>query len=177
MKKSLKIVSLALALCLLLALAACGETGDSEKTEPPSASGTSQATGYTFTFKGVEIAVDADLAPIVAALGEPTDYSEFDSCAFQGKDKTWIYGGVILRSYPEGDKDLVLSIELKDDSVSTPEGIYVGSSKDEVTAKYGAPASETDTAVTYVKGGCKLTFILADGKVSSITYQSKVLDA
>lgn len=177
MKKYIKIVSLALALCLLLALAACGETRDSEKTEPPSTSGTSQTAGYTFKFKGTDITVDANLAPIVAALGDPTNYFESDSCAFQGKDKVWTYGGVILRSYPEGDKDLVLSIELRDDSVSTPEGIYIGSTKDEVTAKYGAPASETGTAVTYVKGGCKLTFILADGKVSSITYQSKVLDA
>ncbi len=176
MKKLMKIASLLLALCLALALTACGGTEDSDKTNPPSGSGTAQAAGYTFRFKGVEIAVDADLAPIVAALGDPTDYFDSDSCAFQGKDKVWTYGGVILRSYPEGDKDLVLSVELMDDSVSTPEGIYVGSSRDDVTAKYGAPTSEAGTSVSYVKGKCTLMFSLADGKVSSIAYRSQVLD-
>ncbi len=176
MKKLMKTVSLVLALCLALALTACGETEDSEKTNPPSGSGTTQTAGYIFKFKGVEIAVDADLAPIVAALGEPTDYYDSDSCAFQGKDKVWTYGGVILRSYPEGDKDLLLSVDIMDDSVSTPEGIYVGSSTDDVTAKYGAPTSETDASLSYVKGGCTLSFFTRDGKVATIAYRSQVLD-
>lgn len=179
MKKLTRILTIVLALCLALSLAACGDPEDSGNNggEESGNQGGGQAanTGYTFTLKGVEIAVDADLAPIVEALGEATSYFESESCAFQGLDKVWTYGGVILRSYPEDGKDLVLSVELKDDSVSTPEGVYIGSAEADVKAAYGEPATASDTACVYTKGGSTLTFILDGGKVTGITYTSDVL--
>jgi hypothetical protein len=125
--------------------------------------------GYLLTLKNTSIAIDAPMEPIVKSLGEPTQYFESASCAFQGLDKVYTYGSTVIRTYPIDGKDYVLSIQLKDDLISTPEGICIGDGKEKLTV-YGAPKSEDDTAITFEKNGSVLTFILSDGSIQSITY-------
>ena len=109
--------------------------------------------------------------PVADKLGKPTKYFESQSCAYQGLDKVYTYGGVIIRTYPENDVDYVLNIELKDDSVSTVEGIGIGDAKAKVKEAYGEPTSTTDTSDVFVKGNSKLSIIYGkDGNVSSIVY-------
>ncbi len=127
---------------------------------------------YVFEFKGVEVAVNAEMAPLAEALGEPSDYFESESCAFQGLDKVYTYGGVTVRTYPQDGKDYVLSVELRDDAFPTREGIYIGADRDAVLEAYGQPADETGAAVRYVDGDCTLAFLLTDGTVTGITYTS-----
>ena len=77
----MKKLAFLLALCLLLApLCACAEESE-------------QPTTYTFTASGVQIAIDAEAAPILSALGEWSAFDESPSCAFEGMDKLYIYGG------------------------------------------------------------------------------------
>ena len=66
-------------------------------------------------FNGTQVVLGAEMKPIADKLGKPTKYFESQSCAFQGLDKVYTYGGVIIRTYPENDVDYVLSIELKDE--------------------------------------------------------------
>ncbi len=180
MKKIMAMMVCAVLCCALLA--GCG--GSDKPTESAAVPANDAAAGnaaaaaapaapsskYTFSFNGVEIAANAEMAPLAETLGEPIDYFESESCAYQGLDKVYTYSGVIIRTYPADGKDYVLTVELKDDTVTTKEGVYIGASKDDVTAAYGAPTSETDTAISYVDGDCTLSFMLADGKVTDITY-------
>ena len=191
MKKTIAMLMCALLICALLAgCGGSGKSGDtapttSESITPGDAGGASdaaeqggeQAPGaagskYTFTFKDTEVAVNGDMAPLAEKLGEPGDYFESESCAFQGLDKVYTYGSVIIRTYPKDGKDYVLSVELKDDTVTTREGVYIGQTRDDVTAAYGDPGEETAAALRYVDGDCTLTFLLTDGKVTDITYTS-----
>ena len=130
--------------------------------------------GYIYTANGVDVAVKASMEPIVAAWGEPDKYFESESCAFQGMDKVYTYGSVVISTYPENDKDYVLTIELKDDTITTAEGIYIGSSKADVTATYGAATQETDVALVYDKGDCQLSFFFEEDHVTNITYAAKM---
>lgn len=134
----------------------------SEVAQPP--------TGYYFTLNGVTVFANAKMAPIAEALGEPTSYFESESCAFQGLDKVYTYGSVVISTYPENEQDFVYIIELKDDTVETTEGICIGSTKDDVVAAYGQATSETDTALSYQKDDCILAFIFDGDSVSNITY-------
>ena len=69
------------------------------------------------------------------------------------------------------DLGLIYGIELKDDSVSTAEGISIGDAKDKVRKAYGEPSSSADTSDVFTKGGSKLSVIYgSDGNVSSIVY-------
>lgn len=170
MKRSIVYMVCAVLCCALLA--GCGGSGDSKAADTAD---TAPASKYTLLFKDTEVAVNGDMEPLAEKLGEPTDYFESESCAFQGLDKVYTYGSVIIRTYPKDGKDYVLSVELKDDAVTTREGVYIGQSRDDVAAAYGEPSQETGSALKYIDGDCTLTFILTDGAVTDITYTSDAL--
>ena len=67
------------------------------------------------------------------------------------------------------------SIVIKDDSVKTPEGVTVGSTRDEMIAAYGENYAEEAGMLVYAKDGMKLMFLLKNDMVSSIQYTSTVL--
>ncbi len=116
------------------------------------------------------VKIDADMADVLAVLGEPLKYFEAASCAFDGLDKTYTYAGYVILTRPDGKKDYVNSIQLTDDSVQTPEGAYIGLMADAVKDLYGKPAEETATLISYTDGNTTLNFVLKDAKVISIEY-------
>jgi hypothetical protein len=169
---------LVIALCIALGavmLAACGGSGSD------SANGTDAAQtqdtvsdaatdGYSYVLNGTTLAMNAQMAPAVEALGDPDSYFESESCAFQGLDKVYTYGSVKVTTYPLEEVDYIYSIELMDDTVSTTEGISIGASKDDVTGTYGDASETTDTSLIYTKGDSTLAFIFDGDSVSAITY-------
>jgi hypothetical protein len=132
--------------------------------------------GYTFTHGGTTISIDADFAPLYIALGEPRSYFEAASCAFEGLDKMYNYGGFTVNTYPQGDEDFVSSVVLNDDTVATPEGLRIGSSFAEMEEAYG-PAEASDSGqIIYRKDDMKLGFILKEEMIIAIEYLSLVLE-
>lgn len=172
MKK--RLFCILLALSMAAALAACGGgSGDpkGQNTEGQ-ALPTQGAGGYAFAVSkanGYTVAVNDNMADVLAALGEPLSFFEAASCAFEGMDKTYTYSGFVITTRPDGDQDYVNSIRLTDDSVATPEGVYIGCPADDVTAAYGE-GSRTETVISYTKGDSAMNFVLEDGKVISIEY-------
>lgn len=126
---------------------------------------------FVFTYNGTAIMMDVEATDIVAALGTPKSYTEETSCAFEGLDKTYFYGSFYLSTYPMGDKDFVYSVWFADDSVSTAEGIRIGSTKAQVESAYGAAAFNGSNAFVMTKGDSTLTIILKDGEVSDVIYE------
>ena len=152
-------------LLLVLAAVLSGCSGESKPTDSAS-----KTDGYVFTHNGVDIVLGEEAAPKLEALGEAANYFESPSCAFNGIDKTYSYGGVELYTYPEGDKDYFLSVILVDDSVKTPEGIYIGSTLDSMLGAYGEGYAEDKGLYTYTKGKMSLAFLVDGGEVVTITY-------
>lgn len=152
-----KIICVLLTLFALLCTTACSEPITDAKT-------------YTFRSGSVSVAIDSEAAGILAALGEWNNYSESPSCAFNGLDKIYAYAGFRIQTYPLNGKDYIYSVELTDDSVTTSEGIAVGSTVEQVKTAYGTPTDETATLLLYKGEGVNLQFILRDGKVTNIQY-------
>ena len=191
-----KLISLMLVLAMALTLAACGG-GETTKptdapdpgltvekpTEAPEAETEAPATeapaaageAYTFTYGSTTIAMNADTAPIVAALGDPKNYTEEESCAFEGLSKTYFFGSFYLETYPDGDTDRVYCVWLVDDSVTTEEGIYIGATQQQVEDAYGAQWYNGKNAYVVKTGDCILTIILENGVVNSIQYTAVTL--
>ncbi len=126
--------------------------------------------GFIFANKGTSIAMNAEVAPILKSLGKEKDYFEADSCAFQGKEKTYTYSGFELHTYEKNKVDFVASIIFLDDSVSTKEGISIASDINDVIKAYGDKYTEKSGTYIYEKGKSKLTFTVKDKKVSQIEY-------
>ena len=162
-----KLLTFVLAVLMLASLCACGDDG----TTPTEAPGpTPNKDGFIFNYKGTELRIHADFAPILAALGEPVRYTESASCAFEGLDKQYGYGSFYLETYPLGDKDYVYGWYFVDDMVENAEGICIGSTKADVEAAYGAENYNGTNAFEVTKGSGKLTVILENDVVTSIQY-------
>lgn len=169
-----KFAALALALGLTLSLAACGggnAPAGGESPAPQNSAAPQAAGAYVFTTgDGVTVSVDEDMAQVLTDLGEAQSYFEAESCAFEGLDKTYTYPGFVITTRPDGENDYVNSIRLTDDSVSTVEGVYIGSSEADVKAAYGEDGGADQGMLSYTAGGESLNFILEDGAVISIEY-------
>ncbi len=171
MKRKFALV-LAITLCLAASVTACGKSRERKEVNNSSGSQTAES-GYTFAVSGVNIGIGEDFAQYKDSLGEAS-MSESTSCANAGMDRRFSYKGYIVMTNCEAgsDVDYVTHIELKDDTVSTPEGIAIGDDASKVAEKYGEATESDDKKMIYVKGGMRLIFLLTDGKVSSIQYEA-----
>ena len=150
-------------------------TGEMESSQAPEQQAeTAVSIGYVFEAGAVTVGVDADMAPVLQALGDPASYFEAASCAFEGLDKIYTYSSFEIDTYPQQDRDLVSAIILKDDSVTTAEGICIGDSLEKLQETYGDGVQENGMLV-YEKDGMKLCFILQDDNIISIEYRSTAL--
>ncbi len=170
-----KLLAFALIAAMALSMVACGDSEGTKVIETEGqgseTSGAAQAgDGFVFDYNGTKIAVDTDAAPIVDKLGEPQKYFEAPSCAADGIGKLYTYSDFEVQTYPDGDKDLILSVTLRTDNVATEEGISLANSKDDVIAAYGESANATDSSLTYTKNGTDLNFIFEGDSMISIEY-------
>lgn len=128
--------------------------------------------GYLFENKGIVIAMNAKVAPILDSLGEASDYFEAKSCAFEGLDKIYTYNSFELYTYEMEEVDYVAAVIFLDDSISTKEGIYLGSTLDDVLAAYGDEYTEELGLYTYELDKSKISFIIENDEVTSIEYKA-----
>ena len=160
-------------LCLVLSLAGCG--GETKViTGSSAAKGSSAAAGaggeFVFKAKDVEIHINSEAKAVLDKLGKPLSTFESPSCAFGDLDVYNTYAGFEVNTFQEKKTDYVKEVILKDDSVSTPEGVSIGEEATKVEKTYGAPTEKSDTKMEYAKEKMKLIFVLKSGKVDEIQY-------
>ena len=163
MKTTLRILSVLLAaMTLCLCFAACSGGGGSSKLDFKSPNGT-------------VVTMGADAEPIIKALGTPTMTNSSDSCGgFQGKDYIYTYNGFRVSTTPAKNGDVICKVELTDDSVKTPQGLYIGMSRAEAEkAMKGFTSEAVGDNLVYTDGGVKLQVIFRSDAVSGIVYVAK----
>lgn len=127
---------------------------------------------YSFKSGEVGFSVHHDADAVIEKLGDPIDLVETPSCGGGAEpDREYTYAGFKFNTVNENGKNVIVKIVLTDDSVSTPEGISIGSSRDEVIAAYGESFTENVSGtLTYTDGTTKLMIGIKDGAVSAIHY-------
>ena len=133
--------------------------------------------GYVFEYNGVKVRVNTNANDVIPQLGDDYYYFEADSCAGVGKSKTYTYGNqsFVISTVPVGDFDLITNITLFDDTVTTPEGIYIGSTKDDVIKAYGNPTTDViDGTYCYELNDTMLVIITQDDVVTSISFNQVI---
>lgn len=130
-----------------------------------------------FTADGESFALWTDAAPLLEALGGDYEYKEAISCVYDGYDKTFDYGDVVVYTNPDGEKDLINEIIVYSGRYPTARGVAVGDTLAGVTAAYGDRYKDDGGIVTYILSGDsddlaspRLLFDLTSGAVSYIDY-------
>ncbi|MBR4557056.1 MAG: hypothetical protein IKO15_06185 [Clostridiales bacterium] len=123
---------------------------------------------YAFNYNGYDFIVDTEIDE--SKLPANFDVTMEASCAGVGLATTYKTSAFDVELRLNSDT-IITRIFLKDDTVSTPEGIHIGSTMEEVRQAYGEPAIDTGLSLAYTKGSSKLQFDFKDdGKVQFITY-------
>lgn len=166
MRKTLAILGLSMA----FAAAPTTAFGFGWKGAGKETTAAAEETAYVFKTEKAEISVGAEAAPILKALGTPKSTFEQDSCAYQGKDKVYQYDGFDICTYPVKGKDYISAVYLMDDTAVTPEGIKIGSTKQEVLNAYGNEYTEEFGVYRYTAGSTQLSIYTTNQVVDSIEY-------
>ena len=173
-------------LAAVLVLCACGSKEKEEEKKPAETTTQKQATDVTekeskpesqeeeaknwyFEKDGVRIEMNVPAEPVIEALGEYKSSYEAPSCAFEGMDVVYSYPGFEVLSNVQDGKAVISGIVLRDDTVETAEGIYIGCDQAAVEKAYGQLEQDA-TNLKVTKGNCELLIILTDGVVTSIQY-------
>jgi len=185
------------ALLLALVFTACGEdstpvqdvgafpTQDATNEAPtqtqesPQTPGTSDVTPievvpdavFSFSMNGAVIHMDMEISQVTAMLGEPNAVFEQPSCAFDGIDRVFSFPGVQFHTYPVGDLDFLHTINIRDDSVATENGIFLGSSLSDVISAYGNNYAHEFGMFTFTRGLTRLSFFIENDMVVGILYE------
>jgi len=197
-----KIFILTAAIILLLAIAGCTNTTEERPGEiiEPSAKPAATAAaanepdepdepeaepdkttvfenGFVFVYNGADIYMGEYIENVLPALGPESDSFLSESCTSDGMMITYIYGGFEISAYAQtdGERYRIFSIELRDDSVATPEGVYIGQTEAELTVAYGAEYEDIFGFYRYTKNGTALGFNIDGGVITGITYQLLII--
>ena len=158
--KTLRILAVILSLLTLsVTLLACDAGGDD----------------YYFEAAGVKIAIGADESDVLDKLGTPLSETSSASCGgFEGKDYVYSFKGYRVSTTPAENGQVICKIELTDDSVKTPEGLYIGMSREDAEAAMKGKQSEsTGGNLVYGSDNVKLQVIIRDDSVAGIVYVAK----
>ena len=183
--KKFKVLALTLSLVLLAtgcgskdsgtesstaAQASAGTEASKDSTEAVTEAKEAAADGLFFQKGDVKISMDAPADDIIKALGNYQSTYEAPSCAFDGMDVIYTYPGYEVLTYTKDGKNAISGVVLRDDTVATPEGVFIGSKQEDVEKVYDTKAGEGANNLVVKKGNCELLFIFKDGAVSSIQY-------
>ena len=156
-----RFISLALACLLLVCFVGCD--------------GGVEAKNYVFNAGGVEIKVGGDADAVVSALGEAQNLVETPSCGGGAEpDREYTYAGFKFNTVNENGKNKIVKLIITDDSISTPEGIFIGDGREAVIEVYGENFTENASGtLIYTDGEVSLMFGIVGGCVSAIHYVEK----
>ena len=171
-----KILAIFLCLLMMLTFVAC-DSGDDHKgdngagdTPKTTAAASSATVKYYVEVGGVKIELGADADAVISALGTPKATAEVGNCGGQGTLTKYTYASIEVYVLTSGSSKTIDQITLLDDTVSTPEGIKIGSAQNDVKTKCKTPTKSSDSSYTYTSGNKNLKFNFRDGAVVGIDY-------
>ena len=149
------------------------DTSEPEASSPESSDEHGQGPDdavFTFSWQNQIIALHQSAAPVIADLGEPLNYFEAESCAFEGIDKIYTYGSIEISTVPFNGEDTISQIVLLDDTAETKEGLFIGAGKDAMIEAYGDQFDVVGDGFIYTKEDTQLLVIIEDDVIVAIEY-------
>ena len=173
-----KILAIFLCLLMMLTFVACDSGKDNNKKSEGGDSGSAVTTKasesasvkYYVNVGSVKVELGGDADAVITALGTPKATAEVGNCGGQGTLTKYSYASVEIYVLTSGTSKTIDQITLLDDTVSTAEGIKIGSAQADVKTKCKTPTKSSESSYTYTSGNKNLKFNFRDGAVVGIDY-------
>ena len=141
------------------------------ETPQPTNTTNAQATpAFALPLGNFIIYMDQNIQEVIDTMGEPLGVFEAPSCAFDGIDRIFSFPGLQIHTYPQDGDDFIHTVSVRDDSILTQNGIYLGNSWDSVLSAYGNDYQHAYGMFTFTKGVTTLSIFVEDDMVVAITY-------
>ncbi len=125
---------------------------------------------YLFEYEGVEMFPSKEADKVIEKIDEEYKCSEESlGCGMGRTCRIYSYESFVIRAV-DGK---IETVTLKNDSVSTPEGVRIGDDAERVIKIYGGEYQTRGESIIYIKDEITLNFVVREGVVTSIYYQHK----
>ena len=162
-----KVLMISLIFCLFL-------TGCAKENSEILDNGGNEQKFLTFNVKyeGVDVTPGKNFNYKDINNGQEPKISTIAGCALYGYDHVYTYDNVEITAniVEEGNYEMVYSVEFLNDTISTPEGIKIGSTVDNMIKAYGEGYDEFNGVYTYNGVGVYLTIQTKENIVKNINY-------
>ena len=161
---------------LLLAAIGCGAANTDDPNavfiDPNAVRGGEYGDLY-FEANGVRFGIYDETEQVLPALPAYSSTFSEQSCAFPGADVSYSFDGFRITTNEIDGVSRITGISVKDDTVKTPQGLYIGMS--EADAKAALPAL-FESGWNLEDGTALLSVIVSDGVVTRIEYSPAIAE-
>lgn len=173
-----KIISILLVALMIFSFVACGKDTDGTTTTTADENAPAGTTARDDSFVHGDLVLnisEAISADTLTPLGEPLDKQSAPSCHFDGNDTIYIYDGLTIYTYADGDNEIVYLIEITSDAYTAKDETKVGMTVDEVKTVLGTPSQETAVGLVYaISDTTAIRYTVADSTVTMIEYEEVI---
>ena len=168
---------LALAI-LMLAAIGCGGQGALQDdpnavfVDPNAVRGGEYGDLY-FEANGVRFGIYDETEQVIPALPAYSSTFSEQSCAFPGADVSYSFDGFRITTNEIDGVSRITGISVKDDTVKTPQGLYIGMSEADARAAFPALSK---SGWNLEDGTALLSVIVSDGVVTRIEYSPAIAE-
>lgn len=170
MKKTGIIIAAAIILVLFAACAKTGTAGVEESAVfvDPNAVKEGAYGNLYFEAEGFRFGIYDPMETVLEHVPSNTTFTG-ESCAFEGEDLFYFFNGFEVMANQIDGKERVTGITVTDDTVKTPDGIYIGMPEEQLREIIG---KEPDIGGIYVTidGTAQRNVTVQDGTVAAIGY-------
>ena len=169
----MKRLTLILAAMLLLCAAGCGKKASAGVEETavfmnPNAVKEGAYGALYFEADGYRFGIYDPMADLLMHVAPNTTFTG-ESCAVDGEDLYYFFNGFEVLANVIDGAERVTAITVTDDTVKTPDGLYIGMSETELTQITGQTPG-VGGILTTADGTAERNITVQDGEVKAITY-------
>lgn len=189
MKKIAKILlALTLALLLIFGAVACdkGDENNNDKNEnnveendkgkdKEKETEKEDVGVFAVRYKGTNIELGSNAAPILTKLGTPLSSNFVASCG-EGAGDQWVYAysSIFVYTVKDGEEEIIDAVKLRDDIADTSMAIRIGATKTSVKNAYGSKLVEKENRLLYTEGFHVIEFSIdSNDKVTGIELRTE----
>ena len=149
-----------------LLLCACAGTENAVFIDPNAVQGGGYGALY-FEVNGMRFGIYDEADAVIEALPECRSTFVGETCAFESRDVYYIYDGFQMMVNEIDGTNRITAITAKNDTVNTPQGLYIGMKAEDAAAAFPKLAAED---WVLIDGTAQLSVVILDGVIAEIIY-------